>query len=182
MFEFPVFGRPGRPLPMQHPLEGEAEVVIPQRIEADPPVLPTADQAGVIAIAAGDQMKGPCDSLGLKANGTGHFLEKRCRGRVDEPVDVADIQSIDVKFSEPAQRTFDEISPHLVAVGPLDVDVPVRAREVRPEGHEGIPLYSQFKERGTEQNGEALSVAGIDEALQSRRTAPLQRHGKMKTG
>ena len=55
MFEFPEVGRPGVCSRCEHPLEGEAEVVIPQRIEADPPVLPTADQAGVIAIAVGDR-------------------------------------------------------------------------------------------------------------------------------
>jgi hypothetical protein len=177
MFEFPVFGRPGHPLPREHPLEGEAEVLIPQRIEADPPILPTANQAGVVAIAAGDEVKGPCDSPGFTENGTGHLLEQGCRGQVNQSVDVADVQGVDVKLPEPPQRAFDEIAPHLVTVGPVEVDAPVRAREVRPEGCKGIPLDSRLEERNPQQDGEALPVAGIDEALQPRRSSQGRRDG-----
>jgi len=62
-------------------------------------------------------------------------------------------------------------------VGPVDVDVPVWAREVRPEGYKGIPLDSRLEERDPQLDGEALPVAGIDEALQPRRSSPGRRDG-----
>jgi len=96
-------------------------------------------------------------------------------GGVDQSVDVADIQGVDVKLPEPPQRAFDEKTPHLVAAGPVDVDVPVRACEVRAEGHKGIPLDSRLEERSPQQDGEALPVTGIDEALQPRRSSPGRR-------
>ena len=181
MFELSEVGRRRLVTLCENPLEGEAEVGVPQRVEADSPVLPTAAQAGVIAIAVGDQLKGPCNSLCLKANATGHFFEKRCRGRIDEPVDAPHIEGIHVEFAKPVQCAFDEIPPDLVASGSVEMDPVSRAREVRSERGKRVPLEPRLKEGQAEQDGEALSVAGIDEALQSWRTAPLQRYGKMKT-
>src|SRR5512137_162233 len=143
MFKLSEVGSLRRVSLRENPLESEAEVAIPQRVESDPPVFPVADKARVVALALRDEIKGAADTIRFIPYDAGEFLEQGHGGDVGKRVDVADIQGIDVKFPEPPECAFGEIPPNLVAEGSVQVDDPVP--EVGPEAHKRVPLDSRLK-------------------------------------
>ena len=76
----------------------------------------------IVAIGFGNQPAGRPARGARRASSVrtarGQLGQKRIGRLIDDGMDRIEPQRIDVKFIDPAQGVFDEISPHFVAAGP----------------------------------------------------------------
>src|SRR5947207_1350169 len=95
---------------------------------------------------------------------------------VDDRMHRVDAQSIDMKFVDPLQRVVNEKPANVVAMWPVEIDRHspwrlVAIGEIRCEFREVIPFRTEVVVDDVEEKREAALVTGIDEPLQSDRTA-----------
>ena len=86
-------------------------------------------------------------------------------------MDRVQAQAVDVVLVQPVKRVVDEEPPHLVAIATVEVQriAPGRAvvvREVRAVIAEVVPLRTEVVVDDVQDQGEALGMAGVDEALE----------------
>ncbi len=80
-------------------------------------------------------------------------------------------QAVGVEVAHPAQRTPDDVAPHLVGVGVGDVDAlaprVARRRQVGAEAGQVVPRRPEVVEHRVDQHPQAARVAGVDEPDQA---------------
>src|SRR5438067_3599328 len=95
---------------------------------------------------------------------------------IDDRMDRVDAQSIDMKFVDPLQRIVNEKPANVVTMRSVEVDRHSPRRlvaigEIRREFREVIPFRTEVVVDDVEKKRETVLVTGIDEPLQSDRTA-----------
>ncbi len=87
---------------------------------------------------------------------------------VDQLVDGVEAQTVDVEIDEPLQGVLDQVAPHRVGTGTVQVDRrtprgPVAVRQVGREVGQHVALGTQVVVDDVEYDSEATLVAGTDE-------------------
>lgn len=156
-------------------------VVVPLRVEAVPTGRTRSDQLRIVEVAFGDEGQWPTQMSREAARFDSQLFEKVGRGVVDEGVDRVETQRVDMKLLEPAERVVDDVAPHMVAAGAVEVDAATpRVRALRQVGAvavEVVPRRSQVVVDHIEYHSEAAGVAGVDQGLQAVGTSVGLVHG-----
>jgi len=81
-------------------------------------------------------------------------------------VDGVEPQRIDVEFTNPLQRTFDEVTANIITLGTIEIDRlaprgPIRIGKIRSKICQIISLRSQMVLNDVEHDGHSLLVASV---------------------
>ncbi len=107
--------------------------------------------------------------------------EKRVGTGVRDAVDRVQPQAVDVVVREPGEGVLDEEAPHLVAVGPVEVQrraprCPVAVGEVGAEIPQVVPLGAEVVVDHVEDDGHPAPVRGVHQPPEPLRTAVALLH------
>ena len=104
------------------------------------------------------------------------LLEKRQGGDIGDGVNGIEAKPIDAELGDPVQRILDEEAADLVGMRAVEIQrrtpggaVPVG--EVRAELREVVAFGPEMVVNHVQHHGKAVPVAGVDQALEARRTA-----------
>ena len=91
-------------------------------------------------------------------------------------MDGIEAQRVDVELTLPIERILEKISPHVIALGPIEVQrispcIPIFVGEIGSELLEVIPFRPQMVINDIERNRQSGNVAGIDQLFQARGAA-----------
>ena len=98
------------------------EIVVPLGIQPITTQFLRANQPCVVQITLGNDIDPAIKPLGLRMHRTSQFLQKMECGKVENPVNRIEAQSIYAKFRHPIERILDKESPDFVAVRPVKID------------------------------------------------------------
>ena len=151
-------------------------LVRPGRVQAVAARVPAADEAGVAAVALGDQEQRAAQVRGERVHLDGERLQDVGRRLVGDGVHGVQPQPVAVIIAQPHQRVVDDEAPHLVAARPVEVDrvTPaglVLGREVRAELRQVVPVRPEVVVDDIHDHAESPGVRGVDQPLEPVRPA-----------
>ena len=103
-------------------VERMMEIVVPLGIQPITTQFLRANQPCVVQITLGNDIDPAIKPLGLRMHRTSQFLQKMECGKVENPVNRIEAQSIYAKFRHPIERIFNKEPPDFVAVRPIKID------------------------------------------------------------
>ena len=159
------------PFPGEQGVQGVMKVVGPLGLQPQAAGLRGADDPGVVEVALGDQGQRPPQLPGQGLGASGKLPEKGDGAAVVEGVDRVQAQGIDAVAPEPVLGVGQEVGPHRVAVGPVEVDrlspgSTVAVGEIGAEVPQVVPLRAQVVVHHVQDHGQALAVAGRHQLLE----------------
>src|SRR5579862_8540048 len=98
------------------------KLVVPLRVYAISAGRERADYADVVKVAFGDEPGLASQPLCLLVKAVGELSQDMNGAGIEDAVNRIQPQGVDVIFSEPIERIFDEEAPHAIAARTVEVD------------------------------------------------------------
>ena len=142
------------------------KIVAPLGVEAEPPRRRRLDDARIVQIALGHQPGAAPQTGRLGVKRVGELGEDVARAEVEDAVDGVEAQPVNVIVGQPVERVVDEEPPHLVAVGPVEVErgapgCPVAIGEVRAEVLEVVSFGAEVVVDDVDKQRQPVRVTGV---------------------
>lgn len=146
------------------------QIVVPLTVQAETTCRTRGDQARIVQIALGDQGQRTAEASGQGGGLGGQFLQQADRALIHESVYRIQTQYVDMEFVEPAQGVADDVAPHLVRLGTVQIQAVapgVRSRtEIGPEPRQIIPRGTEMVVDHIQRDRQTSTVTGVHEPLQ----------------
>ena len=163
-------------LPRQQSVQRVMKVIAPLRIESQSADRCREQDLRRVQVALGNGEDLPPQAFGALADRGTEVLQKGLGRMIDDGMHRIDPQRIDMELVDPHESVLDEIAPHVIAVGTIEIHglAPrrlVAVGEVGSEFAEVVPFRSEVVVDDIEDDGEIVGVRRVDQTLEGQRPA-----------